>query len=205
LVSIKLLSITKDFGERRVFEGIQAQVGDGQCLAVTGRNGSGKSTLLRVIAGLMRPTSGRVVIEIDGRELTPADRRNAIGLVAPDLSFYEDLTAVENLSFFSKVRGLNKSMSDLRELIGRVDLAGREDEPVGSYSSGMKQRMKYAFALLHEPAILMLDEPTANLDERGVELVESIIRERKKEGLLILATNDKREAEYGDQVIDLGL
>jgi heme exporter protein A len=205
LVSLKLLDITRDYGERRVFELINAEVTGGSCLAVTGRNGSGKSTLLRVIAGLMRPTSGRVIIEIDGREIGPAERRNAIGFLAPDLSLYDDLTALENMSFFAKVRGLGCGTNKLRELISRVELSDREDEPLSSYSSGMKQRMKYAFALLHEAPILLLDEPTANLDERGIRLVDEIIREHKREGVLVLATNDNREAEYGDQVIHLGL
>jgi heme exporter protein A len=205
LVSLKLFDITRDYGERRVFERVSAEVSSGSALAVTGRNGSGKSTLLRVIAGLMRPTAGRVVIEMDGKELSQAERRNAIGFLAPDLSLYDDLTAFENLAFFAKVRGLGRNSKQLRELISRVDLSDRGDDALSSYSSGMKQRMKYAFALLHDAPILLLDEPTANLDERGIQLVDDIIREHKREGVLVLATNDNREAEYGDQVIHLGL
>ncbi|MDO8589002.1 MAG: heme ABC exporter ATP-binding protein CcmA [Armatimonadota bacterium] len=204
MTSVRLLAITKEYGERRVLEGINADIASGSSLVVTGRNGSGKSTLLRVIAGLTRPTSGQVAIEIDGKVLAGEERRNAIGFVAPDLALYEELTALENLAFFAKARGMRRSRKDLRELIARVDLAGREDEPLSSYSSGMKQRMKYAFALLHEAPVLLLDEPTANLDENGVALVDEIIREHRKEGLLILATNDKREVGYGDQIIQLG-
>lgn len=204
MVSLKIVDISKDYGERRVFEHVNAEVGEGSALAVTGRNGSGKSTLLRVIAGLMRPTGGQVKIEVDGKELSPTEKRNAIGFLAPDLSLYDDLTALENLAFFANVRGIRRETKKLRELISRVDLSGREDEAVGSYSSGMKQRMKYAFALLHEAPILLLDEPTANLDESGMRMVDEIIREHKKQGVLILATNDSREVGYGDQVIHLG-
>jgi heme exporter protein A len=205
LISIKLCNITKRYGERKVFEGVDAQLSEGASLVVTGRNGSGKSTLLRVIAGLARPTSGKVVVEVDGTELNAADRRDVMGLVAPDLSLYDELTALENLAFFAKARGINRSPKQNRELLTRLGLGGREDEPLSSYSSGMRQRAKYAFALLHEPAILLLDEPTANLDAEGAEIVDGIIREQKKAGLLILATNEKKETEYGDQVLELGL
>ena len=205
MISVKLRNITKYYGERRVFEGICAEALPGSALAVIGRNGSGKSTLLRIIAGLARPTSGDVVIEDDGRALSPAERRNTIGFVAPDLCLYDELTAVENLAFFARVRGLRRSEKDMTGLVARVGLEGRENEQLASYSSGMRQRMKYAFALLHDPAILLLDEPGANLDAAGIELVEEIVQDHRKRGVLILATNDAREAEYGDKAIDLGL
>ena len=205
MISVKLSNITKYYGDRRVFEGICADAVSGSALAVIGRNGSGKSTLLRIIAGLIRATSGEVIIEDDGRVLSPAERRNAIGLVAPDLCLYDELTAVENLAFFARVRGLRRSEKDMTGLVARVGLEGRENEQLASYSSGMRQRMKYAFALLHDPAILLLDEPGANLDAAGIELVEEIVQDHRKRGVLILATNDAREAEYGDKAIDLGL
>ncbi|MDO8684559.1 MAG: heme ABC exporter ATP-binding protein CcmA [Armatimonadota bacterium] len=205
MISLKLCNIGKEYGQRKVFSEINAEAPLGSSLAITGRNGSGKSTLLRIIAGLIRPTIGSAIIEIDGKEASQAERRNLVGLVAPDLALYEELTALENLQFFTKVRGMNRGVKDLRELIARVGLAGREDEPLSSYSSGMKQRVKYAFALLHNPPILLLDEPTANLDAEGVKLVDEIITEHKKEGLLVLATNDKKEEGYGDQVIELGV
>lgn len=205
MVSIKLCNITKDFGERGVLRNIEAEIHTGSCLVVIGRNGSGKSTLLKIIAGLLRPSSGKVVVEMDGKELGVGERRNVIGLVAPDLSLYDELTALENVIFFTKVRGIMRRGSELMELLARVGLAGREHEQLAAYSSGMKQRMKYAFALLHDPPILMLDEPTANLDSAGIAFVDQTIREYKQSGLLVLATNDQKEAEYGDQVIDLGV
>jgi heme exporter protein A len=205
LVSLKLCNISKDYGERTVLEGINADALAGSALAVVGRNGSGKSTLLRIIAGLTRPTDGEVLIEANDEKLSPTEHRNAIGLVSPDLSLYDELTALENLRFFANVRGIRRGENELKELIARVGLAGRKDEKLSSYSSGMRQRMKYAFALLHDPPILLLDEPTANLDAEGVSLVDEIIRERKAYGVVVLATNDAREAEYGDKVINLGL
>jgi heme exporter protein A len=205
LVSLKLCDIDKYYGERKVFENINAEVRGGSSLAVTGRNGSGKSTLLRLIAGLTRPTSGSAILERDGKALNAAARRNAIGLVAPDLSLYNELTALENLAFFAKVRGISRNEHDLKIALTRLGLEGREDEPLSAYSSGMLQRIKYAFALLHEPEVLLLDEPTANLDAAGVEIVLDVIKQHKKAGVVVLATNDKREAEYGDQVIELGL
>jgi heme exporter protein A len=115
------------------------------------------------------------------------------------------LTAIENLRFFANVRGVGGTDKDFRSLIGRLGLEGREDDRVKLFSSGMKQRMKYAFALLHEPAVLLLDEPTANLDEAGAALVDEVIRERKKEGIVVIATNETDETGYGDKVIELGV
>ena len=127
-----------------------------------------------------------------------------MGLVMPDLELYGELTAIENLEYLSHIRGLNPDKDQLKEKIAGVGLAGREDDMVLSYSSGMKQRLKYVFALLHEPQIFLLDEPTANLDEEGVSMVEEMIALQKQRGLVLLATNEKTDLKYGDQIIQLG-
>ena len=204
MVHLSLAGVSKRFGRRRVFEGVNAEVGRGEVLVVVGPNGAGKSTLLLVIAGLLRPTRGQVVVSVDGKALPYENRRQWLGMVAPDLTLYQELTALENLRFFERVRGRVPREADLEALLERVGLEGRERDLVGTYSSGMRQRLKYAFALAHAPKVLLLDEPTANLDASGVSMVEEVIAEQRRRGVLVLATNEPEEARFGDHCVALG-
>ena len=115
---------------------------------------------------------------------------------------YDELTAFENLSFFAGVAGLHFSRSELSIKLDTVGLDGRGDDLVGSYSSGMKQRLKYCLALLRNPSLLLLDEPTANLDNLGKKLVDSIIKSQN--GIVVIATNESSELEYADEIVKLG-
>ncbi|MFN3925608.1 MAG: ATP-binding cassette domain-containing protein, partial [Pseudarthrobacter sp.] len=179
MFELHLDNVTKRFGPRPVFSNVCAEVRTGETLVVTGYNGSGKSTLLSVIAGLLPPDKGSVRYLRDGKELDADARRRAVGLVAPDLTYYPELTALENLEFFARVRGLAWNAGLAAELLKRVGLEGREKDLVGTFSSGMRVRVKYAIALYTEPGLLLLDEPTAMLDESGVQIVDSIIQEQK--------------------------
>lgn len=194
--------LAKRYPGRPVFSGISAVVDKGRKLVIAGPNGSGKSTLLRIICGFVRPTRGRVTFERENSSLTRTEMRPYIGLVSADLVLYDELTAFENLSFFAGLAGLHHSTEDLSARLNAVGLEGRGRDLVSSYSSGMKQRLKYCLALLREPEMLLLDEPTANLDEDGNALVDNIIR--SFEGILIIATNENSELKYGDEIIRLG-
>ena len=127
-----------------------------------------------------------------------------VGVVGPDLALYHELTALENLAFFAQLRGLSGDAGQLNGLLARVGLGGRGNDLVGSYSSGMRQRLKYAQAIMHRPRLLFLDEPTANLDEAGSDIVAGIIAEQRCRGLLVLATNEPEEVRFGDEVLRLG-
>lgn len=205
-ISVALSEVAHRFGARKVFASVSAEVFAGQTLAITGPNGSGKSTLLRIVAGLLPPTQGKVTLTVNGRELNPEDRRHFLGYVAPDLTLYRELTGAENLQFFAKLRGIHLTRDDLIALLTEVGLRGRGRDPVRAYSSGMRQRLKYAFALLARPPILLLDEPTANLDTEGRAMVERVIaaqRTRLGGGLTILATNEPHETAWGDTLVRL--
>ncbi len=201
---LELQGVGKRYGRLHVFRDLVAEVESGQVLVVAGRNGSGKSTLLRIIAGLARPTWGQVLFYRDGRLLSPEERRRQIGLVAVDVSLYGELTGWENLAFFARLHGCPLTPEEGESLLKDVGLAGRGDDLVQNYSSGMRQRLKYACALLHRPALLLLDEPGANLDEAGRAIVEEFIARQRRHGLVVLATNDVREVAYGDVVLRLG-
>ena len=204
MLSLEVRDLGKWFGRRRVFDRINFSLEEKSSLVVTGKNGSGKTTLLKILCGLVRPSKGDVLISVDGKTLTRYESKNLLGVVMPDLELYGELTALENLMFLSRIRGMDPDKDVLEEKIGWVGLVGREDDLVFSFSSGMKQRLKYAFALVLEPKILFLDEPTTNLDEEGISLVDQIASLQKERGILILATNEKADSKYGDQIIQLG-
>ncbi|UCC78338.1 MAG: ABC transporter ATP-binding protein [Candidatus Zixiibacteriota bacterium] len=194
--------LAKSYPGRPVFKDINAVVDGGNLLIVTGPNGSGKTTLLRIICGLIRPTRGSATLALNDRELRGIEIRRYIGLVSPDLVLYDELTALENLYFFGNIAGLRFSETDLENRLRRVGLDKRGNDKVGSYSSGMKQRLKYCLALLRNPELLLLDEPTSNLDDEGKALVSEVIKSHK--GIAVIATNEKSELDYGDQIIRLG-
>jgi len=200
---LQLTNIARHFGNTLLFKKISFQLVSGEILGVTGWNGSGKSTLLRVIAGLTRPSAGDVAMLQNEQLIAQEYKRRFIGMVAPALSLYDELTARENLSFFARVRGIAHDLKTIDSLLVKVGLAGWEDEPYAIFSSGMKQRLKIAQAILHRPPLLLLDEPFNNLDAKGIEIVEQIINEQRSWGMTIIASNEKREIEYANRIINL--
>lgn len=191
--TLTISGLRKAFGRRVICDGGNLTLETGQAVAIVGPNGSGKSTMVRMIAGLTRPDAGKIVHTVDGTEIAPAEWHNHIGLVSPELALYEELSGFENLEFANHVGGWGKSRATYETMLDEVGLAGRGHDIVGAYSSGMKQRLKYAVALLKEPAILMLDEPTANLDVDGTARVWAALEHRRV--ALIIATNEPEEAE----------
>ena len=197
-------NVAKTYGARTVWQHLAGEIQAGEVLVVSGPNGSGKSTLLRLFCGLEPPTAGTIHYFAGTHTLTPRAMRPLIGLVAPEMMMYRELTALENLRFVAAARGLALASADLLGQLELVGLAGRANEPVAGYSSGMLLRLKYALALAHQPAVLLLDEPTAMFDAPGRALVETIIAAQRQRGLTILATNDQRELAWGDYVLKVG-
>lgn len=203
---LRLRGLGHRFGKRPVFQGVDLELHIGQVGVIAGSNGSGKSTLLRTVAGLIAPTQGEVMLRWFGHALGPTEYRRLLGYVAPDLALYKELTGVENLTFFARLKGVAPTYDLLRDALDRVGLLGRGSDLVGDYSSGMRQRLKYAFALLGDPPVLLLDEPTANLDRSGVERVEQLVaqqRARPGGGITLIGTNEPQEERWGDVTIRL--
>jgi heme exporter protein A len=174
LPALRFTEVRRRFGRLAVLGGVSASVAAGEVLLVTGRNGAGKSTLLRCLAGLLAPDSGTIDYREDGGPpLDAAGRRRRVGLVAPDLAFYGELTVAENLAFFARLRGLERERGD--ELLRRLELP--PDRPAAALSSGMRQRLRWAWALLHRPRLLLLDEPFQNLDAAGVAIARGLLAE----------------------------
>jgi len=194
-------NISKYFGDKKIFSDINFKIASGSSIAITGANGSGKTTLIKILSGLMRPTTGKIEIEYNGSVIRQERWFNHLSLVGPYLELYEELSAEENLLFLARIKNIPSAREKINLMMKRVNLNGREQDAVKTYSSGMRQRLKYVFALLSEPHILFLDEPTSNLDEEGIEIVYEIMMEQMKEGILIIATNERRDLKYGDKQI----
>jgi heme exporter protein A len=173
------------------------------CVAVVGPNGSGKTTLMRIVAGLLRPSRGAVELEVNGRAVPAAARRPCVGFASPDLRFYDELTVGENLAFAAEARGLLEPARAVRDSLERVGLGERAHDRAAALSSGLQQRLRLAFAVLHRPPVLLLDEPGSHLDDAGRGVIETLVDEHRRDGLVLLATNDERESRIADARIEL--
>jgi heme exporter protein A len=191
------------YGARTVFSGVSLELRAGEVLVVSGANGSGKSTFLRLLAGLQQASAGVATYYYAGQPYQPQSAADLIGWVAPDLSLYRELSARENLRFFAAVRGLPADDAAIEALLEEVGLAGRADDRLAAYSSGMAQRLRYAYALIHRPPVLLLDEPTVTLDTRGAAVVDAVIARQRRFGIVVVATNDPRELRYADLLLRL--
>jgi heme exporter protein A len=195
-------SVGHRFGRLVLFRKLSFTLDGGQSVAITGSNGSGKSTLLRILAGVLTPRAGQVTLTVDGKVVPKEERPLCTGLVAPYFNVYDGLSAHENMAFLAEARQLPDAASRIEAALDQVGLAGRTDDLVGTYSSGMKQRVKYAAALLADPPLLLLDEPSANLDEAGLAMVDRVMaHQRSTEGLLVVATNVAEEAARCDRTV----
>jgi heme exporter protein A len=203
-LQIELSDVAASYGARPVLAGLTLTLHGGETLVVVGANGSGKSTLLRLMCGLQRPSAGYIAYLVEGQRYRPEQARDLVGWVAPDLQLYRELTALENLEFFARVRGLQPTRAEMEALLEEIGLGGRGNDLLATYSSGMTQRLRYAYALLHHPPILLLDEPTVTLDERGAALFERVVAAQRERGITVIATNDPREIRFGDYVLRLG-
>jgi heme exporter protein A len=172
-LAVELREVRRAYGERVALDGVTLSLPRGATLAVFGANGAGKTTLLRVLATLLRPHGGEA--RVLGRAL-PREGwavRGRVGLLAHEPLLYRDLTAIENLRFHARLHGVAAGRAG--ELLAAVGMARRADEPVRSLSRGMAQRVAICRALLHEPELLLLDEPLANLDPGAADAVAPLI------------------------------
>jgi len=197
-------SVNKTFGRRLIFKDINFKLNSSTIFGISGPNGSGKSTLVKIIANIISPSSGKLVHNSKGSEIKPEKLHNHIGLVSPYLVLYDEFTAYENLNYFSEIRGILFSKKRVDDLLNKFLLFNRKDDLVKTYSSGMKQRLKFIFALMHSPQLIILDEPTSNLDDEGKEVVYELIKEEGSKNVVIVASNEKTDLSLCEQSISLG-
>jgi heme exporter protein A len=195
---IEVQALAKYFGRFSALRDLNLRVEGGDFIALFGRNGAGKTTLLRILAGLSRSSSGTVRIQASGASGPSA--RGCIGFLSHNTALYPDLTALENLRFFARLLDMPHTDADLTPRIEKVGLAGREREPVRNYSRGMQQRLAIARAFLHDPAILLLDEPFTGLDQPGTDFLKRYLAEAHASGkTCLMAIHD---AAMGHEMAD---
>jgi heme exporter protein A len=189
--SLQFVDVTRTFGRRRALNRVSLSAEAGTITALLGHNGAGKSTLLAIAATLLQPTSGEVRYGSHPGSRGSAPLRARIGMLGHDLYLYPELSAAENLRFFAQIYSLpdvERRVTRALELAGLVD---RADDVVGGYSRGMRQRLALERALIHEPRLLLLDEPFTGLDEAAREALRVRLRTARQAGtIVILTTHD---------------
>ena len=189
--------IHKSYGSVEALRGVSLECAPGEVLALLGPNGAGKSTTVGIATGLLSPDSGSVELQGVGSPRTPAARRH-LGVAPQSIALYDDLSALENLRFFGRMYGLKPA--ELRErtdlLLERVGLTSRASEAVHGFSGGMKRRLNLAVALIHDPDVVLLDEPTAGVDPQSRNAILELVRDLGAEGkAIVYSTHYMEEAQ----------
>jgi ABC-type multidrug transport system ATPase subunit len=203
MLKFEAKGVSKAFEGPPIFRDVSISAERG-LIAVTGRNGSGKSTLVKILAGLMRPTKGTVRILDGSTAVNEKARRRVVGWASPEVEFPDELTAEENLLLLARAGGVDRTPAEVGALLGAFGLGeAARSRHVGEYSSGMKQRVRLAYSLLFDPAIVFWDEPFSNLDVEGIASAQEQMRMRRETGIVFLATNVRSEIEKADHEIAL--
>ena len=199
---IEIRGLVKSFGHKAILKGMDLEVADGQFLTLVGPNGAGKTTLIRILATLSKATSGTVLM--DGFDLgdESVDIRRRMGLVSHQTLLYEDLTPDENLRFYGRMYDVPDSEDRIEAVLQQVGLEGRRHDPVRTFSRGMQQRLAIARAILHQPSILLLDEPDTGLDQHAAEMLHELLATVGTGDRTVLMTthNLERGLSMGDRV-----
>jgi heme exporter protein A len=197
---IQVRGLKKAFGHKAVLRGIDLDVAEGEFLTLVGPNGAGKTTLIRILATLSKATAGTVTIRgisVDDDEIRV---RRHIGLVSHRTLLYEDLTAVENLQFFGRMYDVPNLGQRIDEVLEQVDLYFRRHDPVSTYSRGMQQRLSIARAILHDPWVMLMDEPYTGLDQQATAMLRSVLQTLAASGRTVVMTT--HDLELGLDVAD---
>ena len=203
--AVTVTRVRKAYGLRPVLRDVSFEAAVGQCVAVLGPNGAGKTTLLRILATLTRPAQGSVTIAGYDALREARDVRRVVGYVGHTPLLYDELTARENLLFFARMYGLPDGEARAEALLKRVGMRSRANDRVGAFSRGQAQRVALARGILHDPRVLLLDEPDTGLDEDAVALLHDLISERVAAGKTTLLTTHtlERGLAWSDAVVAL--
>ena len=191
--ALEISDVWKYYGDFPALREVSLSIAPGSTLALLGRNGAGKTTLLRIIAGLSKPSRGAVTIH--GAEAREQATRRRIGILGHGIALYDELSAVENLTLFGRLYGLPDPRKRAEEMLERVGLARVRDGLAREFSRGMRQRLAVGRAFLHDPEVLLLDEPFTALDDRAIAVLQSMIQHMRERGrTIVMSTHQLREA-----------
>ncbi|MBC7921338.1 MAG: ABC transporter ATP-binding protein [Ferruginibacter sp.] len=200
---IEATDLGRRFNRQWVFRRLSFRLEADSSYVFTGPNGSGKSTLLQILAGTLPATEGRVAYRHGGKTIEPEDFYRHLVIAAPYLELVEELTLAESFHFHTRFKRLRDGLT-VRGCAERLGLAGALNKPVKHFSSGMKQRLKLGLAFFSDTPVLMLDEPTTNLDAQGAAWYREHVPEYSRHRLLILCSNQPQEYAFCGNVLDLG-
>jgi len=191
--AIVLEGVWKYFGDYPAIRDVSFRLPQSECLALIGRNGAGKTTLLRMLGGFSRAAKG--VVQISGGSPRETATRRAIGIIGHGISVYDELSAIENLRLFGKIYEISDVDQRADKLLERVGLGRVREGLVREFSRGMRQRLAIARAFLHDPSVLLLDEPFTSLDDRAIAVLQSLLSEAAARGAsIVMSTHQIREA-----------
>ena len=191
--ALAIEGVWKFYGDFPALRDISFNVEPGSCVALLGRNGAGKTTLLKILAGLSRPAKGQV--KLFGQDAAERSSRAAIGVLGHGIGIYDELSAIENLRLFAGLYGLPEPERRAMEWLEKTGLERVKDGLVREFSRGMRQRLAVARAFLHNPRLLLLDEPFTALDDRAIAVLQTVLRDALAEGRTVLmSTHQLREA-----------
>ena len=203
--TIEVRGLTKSFNHRPALRGIDLDIGPGESVVIFGPNGAGKTTLLKILATIMNPNSGTVLVDgLDLKKNTEEVRRR-IGIVSHHTYLYNSLTAYENLEFFARMYDVPRPQERVHEVAALVSMTTRLHDRVDILSRGMQQRLSIARSLLHKPGLMLMDEPETGLDQQAISMLWSILRQEgeAKRTVLLTTHNLERGLELGDRFIIL--
>ena len=193
MTAVAVEGVWKFYGDYPALRDVRLEAAPGACLALIGRNGAGKTTLLRTIAGFSRPGKGEV--RIFGASPRQAETRRRMGFLGHGIGVYDELSAVENLQLFGRLYGLENPERSATEWLERTGLERVRNGLVREFSRGMRQRLAVARAFLHDPAVLLLDEPFTALDDKAIAVLQTVLREAIAAGkTIVMSTHQLREA-----------
>ncbi|HUB99886.1 MAG TPA: heme ABC exporter ATP-binding protein CcmA [Solirubrobacterales bacterium] len=205
--ALRLVGLRRDYGDRTALEGVGLELGAGESLVVLGPNGAGKSTLLRVLATLLRPSGGEVTVLGCSLPREAWKLRGRIGYLGHEPLLYRDLSGRENLRFHARLHNIGTEAAEARitELLAAVGMERRADDRAAELSAGMRQRLAICRCVLHEPELLLLDEPDSNLDLEGRELAHGLIGPVQNRARVVVTHDPDRHLPEADQVLRLGI
>jgi len=191
---LEVETLSKTYGKKQILENISFSIKPGEVIGIVGENGAGKSTLLQMLATLSKPTSGTITLNGQSYDTRAKQIRRQIGFVPQDIALWEDFSVKENMMFFEKLAWTRKSPDQLKQLCSDVKL-DKWNEPVKILSGGMKRKLNIAITLIHEPDLLLLDEPTAGIDLKSRKEIGSYLSKlaKKQEKMILYTSHDMDE------------
>ena len=203
--AVKVEGLTKSFSNHLALRGIDLEVRRGESVVIFGPNGAGKTTLIKVLATIMNPSSGRILVDGLSLKNNAEEIRRRIGVITHQTFLYSNLTAYENLEFYSRMYDVPRAKERIHEVVAMVEMTSRLHDRVGTLSRGMQQRLSIARSLLHKPAIMLLDEPETGLDQQAISMLwETLQTEGEGERTIFLTTHNlERGLEVGERLLIL--